>query len=221
MHSSQHVRSLSLLSLLLLSLACLTGCGNEDSAGARKAWEDYFAAANAKDGQKAVVLVTRGSHDYYEKMRVSALEADEPQVKSMPLMDQIMVLTLRHNLEASYLRGVTGAQLYSLGVSEGWLAMDEAKGMQVHSVNVKGDTASITVEQNGKRIASTFQFVKEDGAWKLDVVDLLTKVGPVASAEFSRSAAMMNLSVDEFLLATLEEAYGKPVSPDIWKKPKP
>jgi len=214
-------RSFNLPSLLLLSLALLTGCSNEDATGARQAWEDYLAAASAKDGQKAVVLVTQGSHDYYERMRVSALEADESQLRPMPMMDRLMVLTLRHQLEPSYLRGVTGAQIYSLGVSNGWLAMEEVNGMQFHSVTVNGDKALVAFDLNGKRVPYGFPMQKENGAWKLDAVELLAKVGPIVSAEFSRMAAMMNIPVDEFLVMSLEEAYGKPVSPDIWKKPQP
>ena len=221
MHSSSRPRPLMIMSWLLLSLAFLSGCGKDETAAVQKSWDDFFAAAQAKDSQKAVGLISQSTIDYYERIRKAALEADEPEVRAMKAGDKVMVLQLRIRMAPAYLRTLTGAQVFMVSVQEGWDAKQRATTPEMSNIKVDGDRATGTMVVNGKDAPFDYVFLKEDGIWKHDLTAMLDLLSDMASQAMRAGPAnIQQKDFDAGLLMGLQIQTGKEVSPDIWKKPK-
>src|SRR5437870_5273083 len=97
--------------ILLLSCAALAGCDGKQKDRVRDSWDRYIAAATSNDGPTMVSLLNQKTLDFYERVRLAALESGAEEIKQLPLMEKMIVLLTRVHVQPSYLRQLTGGQL--------------------------------------------------------------------------------------------------------------
>jgi hypothetical protein len=186
-----------------------------DEAGVRAAFEAYRAALLARDGQAALPHVAAAVFEYYGDVQRLALYAMADEVRARPLHDQMFVLLLRHRLAPQRLRDMTPRELFAYGVDQGWIGEESTRRQQIDRVWVHGNMANVTINQGGRPSPLDYSFVRQEGAWKWDMLGVIQWMDPAF-----RMLADRNGLTPEALLVRVVEATNKgTVSPAIWDPP--
>lgn len=177
-----------------------------DAEAIRNVVRQYQDAIQRRDGAAAARLVTRGTRDYYARLRDLAVSATEEQVRAAPLMDRVTILLYRHRTAPGELRAVPADAAFAYTIDAGWVTATEGEELASRSqVYGQGDRAIL-------RYDGDTHFVREDGVWRWDMMPLIL----AASAELADGLAAPE-EEDEFLMFVLKQSDGRDPSPDIWQ----
>lgn len=210
------MRSLRFLCLvLLIALPWPAAAAPLDEV--RKSFLDYKTAILTADGDAAAAVVTRDSQAYFRQLADQALTLDRDALHRIHLSDRIYAMLLRHSLEAAELQRMTGSDVVSFAVDEGWIGKDGASRLQLGNYQVDGDTATGTILQaDGSETTFKMQFAKENGRWLLDLAALMN----LTRVAFEYAVQQSGLGEDEFVLLMLEQGTGRRPGPEIWSPPR-
>lgn len=207
-----------------------------ESEAIAKAVVDYKVAVAKRDGARAAELVSASTHAYFETLRKAALSMQESELRKQPLMDKVLVLTLRANVAADELRKTDGRGLFIYAVKNKMM-MGEAQKVDAKAIEQSGDEAWVGVVTDGQKLGPRegFRVVREStcappppqknkpvepapsSCWLVDamsisnheyVIDLIKKSVPQGE------------DFDTAWVKFLEEATNKKL-PDIWKPTDP
>ena len=145
-------------------------------------------------------------------MRVPRARRASPQ----RLLDKLVILRLRHELTRKELESATGETLLRLGVDRGWVG---SKPPEMGRVVIEGDRARATVKGSGMFV---FEFVREGGAWKLELGKLLA-IGEKAIRQlYERDASDSSAwaSEEEWVLGLIGRVSTTPVPRAILDGPR-
>ena len=164
----------------------------------------------------AADMVTEGTHEMYEKARKLALDSSGVDFESIDQVEVVLVFQLRFMIEKSRLMNMTGRDIFEYGVAEGLVKKDVLESMEINQVQYDGDNAFATITNNGQAENDIlFKFHREDGNWKLDMVELI-KLGNRAFDAIRESRGMSKTEMAIFLL---ENTYNEPIPPSILNGP--
>lgn len=204
--------TLSLLVLLLQPLAALAGPVEE----VKKSFDTYKTAILAANGKAAAAVVTQGSRDYFRKLADQALTLDREGMHALSLSDRLYAMLLRHSLDPARLEAMSGEEVVSYAVDEGWIGREGAEQLQLGNYKVDGDTASGTIlRPDGGATSFKMVFVKENGHWLLDLVALMQ----LTRTAFEYAVQQSGIDEDTFVMLMLEQGSGRAPRPDIWEPP--
>jgi len=187
----------------------------DGEAAVAAAFKAYQAALLAKNGPRAAATLARPTVAYYQRMRDLAMSGKAADIKKLTIGDKLTILRLRVEFSAPELKRLDGAGVIAYSVQHGWVG-DEVARVGVGAVVIDGERATIAALADGKPSADRFPMVRENGAWRLDLVPLMAG----ANAYFKKAAAESGMSEDDFVLMILERMSDRPVSPAIWNPPK-
>ena len=187
----------------------------DETGSVREVFDRYKRAILSSDGAAAVQLVTRGSLDHYERLRVMAMEAGPDEIRRSSISDRMMIGMLRLRLSRGTLAGMSGRDLCRHAVEQGWIGREGTLSSDIGEVHVSGTEAAAVAVVNGSPTPLRFQFLKEDGNWKFDLAALIR----VVDATLPQVARQAGMSEDEFILESLELATGQPVTEAVWERP--
>ena len=187
----------------------------DETGSVRQVFDRYKAAILSSDGAAAVQLVTRGSLDHYERLRVMAMEAGPDEIRRSSISDRMMIGMLRLRVSRDTLAGMSGRDLCRHAVEQGWIGREGTLSSDIGEIHVSGDEAAAVAVVNGSPTPLRFRFLKEDASWKFDLAALIR----VVDATLPQVARQAGMSEDEFILESLELATGQPVTEEVWEKP--
>jgi hypothetical protein len=203
----------------MVTLLCLAlpGCGSNEPEAVRTCYEDYVQAELARDGSKAVMLVSQSTKDFFGAIRELAIEAGPEQIRARPFCDRMFITMIRHRMDLNYVKQLTGEQLYMVGIRDGWLtAKSPGEGVSLENIEVDGDTARADLVVRGETLPFKIEFVKEQGQWKMDPTPSFRELENI----MSKALEGRNVDLDQIVMLGIAKTTGKPVSPTIWDKPK-
>lgn len=185
--------------------------------GAADAFARYVAALQARDGAAAAALVTAGSLVREEQLRDMALAAPPDMVAALPMTDRLAVLRLRHEFTAEELRPLAGADLVRLAVEEGWTSPMPLAVLTVTGAAVNGATATLAVKRAGEDVPVRLVLRQEEGAWRLDSVELARGSDDALAQSLAFRAGRAKVPVEEVLRWAIEDSSGHLVDKDLWQ----
>jgi len=210
------MRSLNHLLLLLVLLAGTWPARAEPVDDVKQSFLTYKAAILSSDGSTAARVVTQGSRDYYRRLADQALTLDREGLQAISLGDRLYALLLRHTLDRGQLESMSGGEVVSYAVNEGWIGKEGAEQLELGNYQVDGNAASGTIlRPDGGETNFKMEFVKENGRWLLDLVALMK----LTRTAFEYAVKQSGLSEDEFVMLMLEYSTGRKPGPDIWSPP--
>lgn len=186
-----------------------------DDAAIRKTFTGYQKALSKKDGKAATSLIDSATLQYYAGIQKTALEGDAATVRKLPLIDKLMVLRLRAELEPAKLKAMSPEQLLSYGVDRGWVGSNTSENT-LGELTVEGDKARGQALVRGQVTPLFHEFRREGGKWKMNLVELMRAVAPA----MSEAARRMDMTEDEFVLFALEQGLGRKPTDAIWNAPQ-
>lgn len=201
--------------LVLMLVFPAASAADDDDAAVRKVFDAYKSAVLNGEGAAAANLLSAATVDYYVVMRDRALYAAEQEIRELEGMDMLMVLRLRDAIAADRLRQMTGYDLVTYAVAEGWVGKESVESLSITAVKVDGDTAVVDVLTEHGPYAGGLRFRREADAWKLDLLQVMQ----VGNAAFDQLARQQGVKREDFAFSLLEKLNGKPVNPAIWQPP--
>src|SRR3546814_4962532 len=92
--------------LAVLLVALLPTAALANPAEVEASFEAYKQALVEGDGARASELTASDTHAFVKQTLDRALTMEEPALRALPLLDQISVLMLRHNMKPEQLRAM-------------------------------------------------------------------------------------------------------------------
>ena len=176
------------------------------------AWDEFKSASLSNHGSIAANRVTKATHDYYAEIRDLALTASRDQIQQMSIARQITVLGMRVRIEPERLREMSGRDLFVHAVDNGWIGKNSASDEGITGIVVTGDSAKAEATKAGDPVGLSMHFVKEDGEWRLDMMQLMK----LANGAFDAMQKQSGLSEEEFITRTIEMVTSKRLTPSDW-----
>ena len=214
MRSHAASRFVSLVVLLVAVGAASPSAAQKPADKVRAAFERYRVAILARDGASALDAVDARTVEYYRRSVALALDADSATVAELPLMDELMVLTLRHRVPVHTLRGFDGAAAFTYGVEQGWIGEASVRQQRLGRVTIAGDSARAELTIDGVPVPEVaFAFSRERGEWRVD----LTSVTGIAGDALRQQAEQLGETEQSYLAMLLGLVSGRPVKPAAWQ----
>jgi hypothetical protein len=182
----------------------------------KETFHSYKSAIMESDGKAAAAVVTQESRDYFRILADQALTFDREALLGIHLSDRIYAMLLRHDVDVAELQRMSGADVLSHAVDQGWIGREGADKLVLGNYEVRGNIASGTIlHPDGSETAYKIGFAMQQGRWRLDLVALMD----LTRAAFAFALQQSGLTEDEFVLATLEHVSGRTPGPEIWNPP--
>lgn len=220
------MKRLLVAALCLLAAACTqaptttpsptstsTSAKADESQAVRAAYAKYTEAAQAKDGATAVTAVASPVFDYFETARKHALTATEEQLAREKLSTRVIVYGLRGGADPAVLRTGTPQDVVKGAIDKGLVSQQSISNIELGDVKVSGDTADVEVIDRGKKAPFGLRFVREDGAWKFDMIPVIE----LADVVFLSLAQEKNLTPEQLLEQVLVSTHGPAKAAEVRK----
>lgn len=209
------MRSLPALLILVLHTMPLPASA-EPLDDVKQSFLAYKTAILASDGDAAADLVTQGSRNYYRALAEHALTLDYAGLHRLHVTDRVTTMLLRQSLNRDQLKSMSGSEVVSYAVDQGWIGKEGAAQLQLGNYRIDGVGATgIILRPDGQETTFKMEFVKEDGRWLLDLLALMN----LTRTAFEYSIKQSGLTEDQFILLMLEYSTGRKPGPSIWTPP--
>lgn len=181
---------LRLLVAALLIVMATPAVAQSETAAVEQSFAAYKQALIDGDGARASKLTASDTHAYLKQTLNRALTMKEPELRALPLLDQISVLMLRHNMKADELRAMKDGDPVAYAVDHKSFDMNEVEKLDAEEFTVTGKQALAPLSNlKGSPIPVNVYFKEEAGTWRFD---LLSSIAPFR-AVFDAQAGMLDI----------------------------
>lgn len=223
MRTCQIVLKLCSLTLALLALSCskaepelaspiAVASSETEKSAVALAWSQLKQAMLESDGEAAASRVTKVTHEYYEELRKAALSAERGQLEEMVFAKRFTVLAMRFRMTKEELTKMSGREVFVHAVEEGWVGKDGVTKVEIGEFTVAGAHASAPLLSAGRESGLVVHFDKEEGAWKLDMMQFMK----FANLAFDKMLAESQFTEEEFTKKLLGAVTGREVTEEVW-----
>lgn len=143
----------------------------------RTTFERYRKALLERDGELASRAVDKKTLEAYQGYLDLARTVDRSELDDLDLLAKLMVLRLRHELDAAKLAAATGRGVFAMAVENGWISDNSVRDAAIAKIAVDHTSASASIRRNPK--VPLFFFFKEGDSWKFALWKLFPVVEPV------------------------------------------
>ena len=179
----------------------------------RKSWEVYRRALLSRNGSLAIQVVDTSTLNYYNGISYAAAHATRSDIFNYSLIEKFFIFSIRHRVPHQLAIRMNGATMFSYGVNNGRIDVEDVQNTVIDEVNIFNDTAIGKGYIIGENEESTFRFVKEGDDWKIDISGVI----PEGEQQMIESKLELNFKTDEdYIFFLLESGTGRIVTEYIW-----
>jgi len=180
-----------LLAALFLLLP-LPAASQGNSAAVEQSFAAYKQALVDGDGAAASALTASDTHAYLKQTLDRALTMPAADLQTLPLLDQISVLMLRHNMRPEQLRAMQDSDPVAYAVDQQAFDMNEVQKLEAADFTVTGSQAQAPISNlKGSPIPVNVHFKEEAGTWRFD---LLSSIAPYRAFFDSQAGFLAKLN---------------------------
>ena len=180
----------------------------------------YKKALIVGDGASASALSSRESHELLRSAADRALTMDARDLRSLPSMDQLSVLLLRHSVRVEHLRRMTEMDPVEYVVSAHALIVLGIAETEIDEIHLEDDEAEVYLRHTSSFPPDAAIFLrKEAGAWRIDLVRYLLQFVPVGVIYTPDNADKTTNIGTQIMSSTIAWITGRVPDPDIWNPP--
>lgn len=213
------VRTLIAALLFLLTAAPAPALASPGEVQA--SFEAYKRALVAGDGATASRLTASDTHAFLDQTLDRALTMEEVELRALPLLDQISVLMLRHNMKPEQLRQMKDGDPIAYAVEKQTFDMNEVQKLEAAEFTVTGSQAQAPLSNlKGSPIPVNVHFKEEGGTWRFD---LLSSIAPFRALFDAQAAMFQGLQTTDgksgVVPLIIHLLTGRAPDPNIWNPP--
>lgn len=160
-----------------------------------QSFDAYKQALIDGDGAKASQLTASDTHAFLAETLDRARTMPEQELRALPLLDQISVLMLRHNLKPEELRAMAQSDPVAYAVDQRAFDMNDVQKLEAEPFAVNGNRAQAQLSNlKGSPIPVSVHFKEEAGTWRFD---LLSSIAPFRAFFDSQAGIFKNLRIGD------------------------
>lgn len=165
------------------------------------AFDSAKAALSDQRGRDAVPLLSRASLKALEAVRTAARNPGDSGLDRLEPAERFAAMGLRRYLGPAELRRMSVGDIADHALKQGWLGPNIIARSALGPVRVKGDHASGLLMVDNRPALVPADFVREDGAWRID----LSNVFSFGSQMLKGFAAMSGKSETAYITDLLDK----------------
>lgn len=173
-----------------------------DRTAVRAAFNTYARAALDQDGATAVSTIASPIFGFYDQARELAVTGTEGEIRQQTVTQQMTVYLLRAELDPAVLSEGSVEEILTVVFDYGLVDTGE---FFLGDIQVDGDQASAETMLDGETTDFELPFLREEGAWKVDIEPLLS----FADEGLRREADRLGISTDVLIEDVLVSRYGQ------------
>ncbi len=198
----------------LLLVLCLSSClASEDTEAVKQTFADYRHALLSQDGTQAAELVTEETIAQYKKYVDWAKTATKDELMKLNLMNRLQVILIKHRVPRDKLLDANGKEIFSYAVDNGWIGKASVINTSLGEIQVASDNAIAGVLVQGKKVPTKFNFVKQSGTWRFNLLQTMAE----ATMALKAMIIKQGVSENDFIITSAEALSGTKVAKDIWQ----
>lgn len=190
---------------------------SSDDQEIRDVFNGYRAALLAGDGVAAFEALSQSTIDFYVEMRDLALTASKKDLQKRSLVDRLHALTLRYVLAPQRLEKMSPTEIVAYAVDTGLIGQGTLQLQELEDIKILGDIAEATVTSDGDKTQFTYEFVRDEGGWRLNLLVVLE----VAEERFVGLIESEGITETALIFDTIEVITGQRPTNVIWNPPNP
>jgi hypothetical protein len=199
--------------IILLQIATICQAQKKEINEVKTSFDSYKSAILNDQGEGAVNYVDSRTIKYYGDILKKVKEADSSSTASLPLIDKIMVFSIRNRATKEEILILDGKGLLVFAIQKGMVAKNSVVNNTIGNVMIDGTFAKGQLVTNGQNAPVYFHFYKEGGGWKID----LTSIFEISNMALKKMVDDSGQTENEFLLMLLEMVSGKKPGSEIWR----
>jgi hypothetical protein len=208
------VRGIAVLVLLVgATLASVADAKPSDRALVRAAFGAFVGAVGERDAERGIDALSEASLLEWQRDRLLALEGEKEVVSALPPGRRLVVLALRHAAPRFLATDGSPEELARHALRAGMADREGLARIEIGDVDVQGVRASATLYAAGLPSGFRAGFVRERGAWRLDLPATLDAAGRV----IAHAAKASDSSEDAVIAGLLYAASGRRPTSQIWQ----
>ena len=201
------------LSLVLALLETPAQARPSDAAQVRQSFARLAAALAARDAGAGLHVLSIASLLEWQRDRELALHGARAEVAAQSPGRRLVVMALRHHAPKFLSRDGSPRELVGYALGAGMASRDLLAMIELGDVAVKGERAGGQLFASGLPSGFRADFVREDGAWKLDLGATIDAAGRVVT----RAAKAADASEDSVIAGLLMVSSGERPTTRIWE----
>ncbi len=186
---------------------------SDDEAEVRSIWEHYRAAILAQDAETAYTLIDGTTRDYYRELLQVVLFASPEDMAGLMIMVKLAVVQSRRDIPREQLTDFDAEAYFKHSVERGWFSKDTMRKLTLVAIAIDGDRARSSVERNGRVVRSGYEFNRENGEWRINLMPALI-AGEWAMQQI---VAASGKAEDDFIFDLVEAHSGARPDASIWE----
>ncbi len=139
------------------------------AADVRATFDQYAAAALARDGEQATAQLSASTVAFYDEMRQAALTLPKDELAGRTPVQQITIMVMRAEFAVADLEALTPEGVLAKAIDLGLVGESGIGQTKMEDVQVRGDVALADAVTPAGRLENVFTFLREGGKWKLDL----------------------------------------------------
>jgi hypothetical protein len=173
-----HFRLLLVFIAGLVAVCAMVGCSRlgptSEQATVARAFNSWKEALINNQTEQAMAYIPRHVDDYLHELNSppAAPAANSPESQS-PGVDLLLRTALAKKVPADLRANLTVGTLLQRITDRKLFNPHDLREIELGRVSISGDHASAEVYYQGMLTALTLNFIKEDDAWKIDVLAIL------------------------------------------------
>lgn len=179
---------------------------SEDERQVTAVFDRARGALREKRGDAVVALLSQATVQKLESVRAAARAGDTMSIGRLEPGEKFAAMGLRRHLSPSELRRMGLGEITGHALQQGWLGPNVIAQSALGPVRVKGDRASALLLVDNKPALVPADFVREGGAWRID----LTSVFNFGGQMLKGFAAMSGKTEEAYINDLLDRLPSKP-----------
>ncbi|WP_193370619.1 hypothetical protein [Pelagibius marinus] len=212
---------LRLVIAALVMLLAAPAVAQSDPAAVQESFAAYKQALIDGDGAKASALTSSDTHAFLKQTLDRALTMEAAEVQALPLLDQISILMLRHNMKAEQLREMKNGDPVAYAVDHKSFDMNEVEKLEAAEFTVTGSQAQAPISNlKGSPIPVNVYFKEEEGTWRFDLLSSIAPFRAVFDAQAGLLGALKTKDGNSGAVPLIIHLItGRAPDPNIWNPP--
>lgn len=210
-----------LLFAVTFLLLPLPAAAQGNPAAVAQSFEAYKQALVDGNGAAASELTASDTHAFLDQTLDRALTMEEAELRALPLLDQISVLMLRHNMQPAQLREMKDGDPVAYAVEQRAFDMNEVQKLEAAEFTVTGSQAQAPLSNlKGSPIPVNVHFKEEGGAWRFDLLSSIAPFRAVFDAQAGMFQALQTKDGKSGVVPLIIHLItGRAPDPNIWNPP--
>ena len=178
----------------------------------KKTFDNYKSSILNGKGEEAVNYVDSQTINYYSNILGKIINADSTIINSLGLLDKLIILSIRHQVESKDILSFNGQGLFVHAIEKGMIGKNSVNNNTIGDIEINEDFAKGQLISSGQKTPFHLHFHKENNKWKFNLTSTFS-IGEVAFKKIQEDSGQEE---NEYLIMLLEIISGKKPDNKIW-----